>query len=160
MPLRDRPPRGPVALLVRLPIVLYRAKLGWLLDSRFLLLRHRGRRSGILRSTVLEVVHRDPSIDAYYVAAAWAGRAQWFRNASADPQVSVTVGRRSFEGMANILDAGERRRVLDQYRLKHGAAMRGLQRLFGHATFDELVEATPIVELRRSSTETSTRADT
>jgi len=150
MQLRDRPPRGPLALLVRMPIVLYRVRLGWLLDSRFLLLRHRGRRSGMLRSTVLEVVHHDRSIDAYYVAAAWAGRAQWFQNVSADPRVGVTVGRKSFEGVARDLDAGERRRVLDEYRLRHGAAMRGLQRLFGYATFDELVESTPIVELRRA----------
>jgi deazaflavin-dependent oxidoreductase (nitroreductase family) len=142
-----------------MPIVLYRIKLGWLLNSRFLLLRHRGRRSGMLRSTVLEVVHRDPSIDAYYVAAAWARRAQWFQNVAADPRVGVTVGRRSFEGVAHILDAGERRRVLDEYRSRHGAAMRGLQRLFGYATFDELVESTPIVELRPASNETSTRPD-
>jgi len=133
-----------------MPIVLYRVRLGWLLDSRFLLLRHRGRRSGMLRSTVLEVVHHDRSIDAYYVAAAWAWRAQWFQNVSADPRVGVTVGRKTFEGVAHILDAGERRRVLDEYRLRHGAAMRGLQRLFGYATFDELVESTPIVELRRA----------
>ncbi|TAK57424.1 MAG: nitroreductase family deazaflavin-dependent oxidoreductase [Dehalococcoidia bacterium] len=148
MRLHDRPPRGPFAFVVRLPIALYRVKLGWLLGSRFLLLRHRGRRSGIVRSTVLEVIHRDREAGAYYVAAAWGERAQWYRNVTADPRVGVGVGRSSFDGIAAILAADDGRRLLDEYRRKHGAAMRGLQRLLGYATFDELVASTPVVEIR------------
>ena len=148
MPLRDRPPRGPFAFVLRLPIALYRVKLGWLLGSRFLMLRHRGRRSGIARSTVLEVIHRDRAAGAYYVAAAWAERAQWYRNVIANPRVGVTIGRSSFNGIATVLGGDDGRRVLDEYRRKHGAAMRGLQRLLGYATFDELVASTPVVEIR------------
>jgi deazaflavin-dependent oxidoreductase (nitroreductase family) len=133
-----------------MPAALYRVRLGWLLDSRFLLLRHRGRRSGTERRTVLEVVQHDREAGAYYVAAAWGERAQWFQNIVADPWVGVTVGRTSFEGIATVLSPGNGRRVLEEYRRKHGAAMRALQRLFGYATFDELVASTPIVELRRS----------
>lgn len=148
MPLRDRPPRGPSALLFRLPITLYRMRLGWLLDSRFLLLRHRGRRSGITRSTVLEVIHREREARAYYVAAAWGKHAQWFQNVLANPHVSVTVGRISFAGTATVLCAADGRAVLDRYRRKHAAAMRGLQRLLGYGSFEELVAATPVVEIR------------
>jgi deazaflavin-dependent oxidoreductase (nitroreductase family) len=156
MPLRDHPPRGPSALLFRLPITLYRLKLGWLLGSRFLLLRHRGRRSGITRSTVLEVIHRDRGTGAYYVAAAWGERAQWYRNVLVDSRVAVTVGRSTFDGIATALAAGESTRVLDEYRRKHGMAMTGLQRLFGYRTFDELTASTPVVKIgpgaeRRSS---------
>jgi hypothetical protein len=40
----------------RLPIHLYRLDLGWLLGHRVLLLSHRGRKSGLIRATPLEVV--------------------------------------------------------------------------------------------------------
>jgi hypothetical protein len=43
-----------------LPIYLYRLDLGWLLGHRFLMLVHQGRRSGLLRETVLEVILYDP----------------------------------------------------------------------------------------------------
>ncbi len=148
MPLRHHPPRGLAALAFRLPIALYRVKLGWLLDSRFLLLRHRGRRSGAIRSTVLEVIHRDRDVGTYYVAAAWGKRAQWYRNILADPHVSVTVGRTNFGGVAIALAPEEGWRVLYEYRRKHGLAMKGLQRLFGYRAFDDLAAATPVVEIR------------
>jgi hypothetical protein len=40
----------------RAPVCLYRCRLGWLLGKRCLLLTHTGRRTGLRRQTVLEVV--------------------------------------------------------------------------------------------------------
>ncbi len=54
-------PSGFLRLAFRLPIYLYRLNLGWLLGHRGLLLIHRGRKSGLLRETVLEVVRYDPA---------------------------------------------------------------------------------------------------
>ena len=85
------PPRGLMRLLVRLPVLLYRARLGWLLDRRFLLLTHRGRRTGRWRRTVLEVVHHDPAADTWFVASAWGERSQWFRNLRAHPEATNQV---------------------------------------------------------------------
>jgi hypothetical protein len=48
-------PVGALRLAFRLPIYLYRLDLGRLLGHRFLLLVHRGRESGLLRETALEV---------------------------------------------------------------------------------------------------------
>ena len=45
-----------VRWLVRAPIWLYRAGLGFVFGSRFLLLQHRGRRTGQVRQVMLEVV--------------------------------------------------------------------------------------------------------
>lgn len=42
--------------LMRAPIWLYRARLGFLFGSRMLLLEHTGRRSGARRYVVLEVI--------------------------------------------------------------------------------------------------------
>ncbi|MBE3142614.1 MAG: hypothetical protein IMZ61_01640 [Planctomycetes bacterium] len=39
-------PRGLLRLSLRLPILLYKAHLGWVLGDRFLMLTHTGRKSG------------------------------------------------------------------------------------------------------------------
>jgi hypothetical protein len=54
-------PAGALRLAFRLPIYLYRLDLGWLLGHRFLLFAHLGRKSGLLRETVLEVILYDPA---------------------------------------------------------------------------------------------------
>lgn len=54
-------PTGFVLRLYRLPILLYRVNLGWLLGHRGLLLTHRGRKTGLLRQTVLGVIVYDPA---------------------------------------------------------------------------------------------------
>ena len=55
----SRPNRA-LALGLRLPSYLYRFRLGGLLGHRFLLLTHRGCKSGLTRRTPLEVLHYDP----------------------------------------------------------------------------------------------------
>jgi len=75
-------------------VLLYRIGLGRLLGQRFLLLEHRGRRSGRLRRVVVEVVRRDPDRDAWIVASAWGERTQWYRNLLAQPEAMVQVGGR------------------------------------------------------------------
>src|SRR5574341_857550 len=78
--------------LYRLPIALHRWRLGWLLGRRFLLLAHRGRSSGQMRATVLEVVRHDETRDAYIVVAAFGARSDWFLNLRATPAARVQVG--------------------------------------------------------------------
>ena len=55
--LPSRPNRA-IALGLRLPSYIYHLRLGGLLGHRFLLLTHRGRRSGLARRTPLEVLVR------------------------------------------------------------------------------------------------------
>lgn len=55
MPIGNKKPRGLLRLGFRLPIWLYRLNLGWILGERFLLLTHTGRKSGLVRQTVIEV---------------------------------------------------------------------------------------------------------
>jgi deazaflavin-dependent oxidoreductase (nitroreductase family) len=78
--------------LVRAPIWLYRARLGFLMGQRLLLLEHIGRKTGARRYAVLEVVER-PAPDEYVIVSGFGARAQWYRNVLADPHVRVSVGR-------------------------------------------------------------------
>jgi hypothetical protein len=59
--------------LVRAPVGLYRARLGFLLGSRLLMLEHTGRKSGARRYVVLEVVGH-PRPRTYVVASGFGGR--------------------------------------------------------------------------------------
>jgi len=89
--LRERP-RGLLRLAFRLPIVLFRLNLGWLAGHRALLLTHRGRRTGRLHRTVLEVVRYDPFTEESVVVSGWGERSDWYRNLRAHPAVEVQTG--------------------------------------------------------------------
>jgi deazaflavin-dependent oxidoreductase (nitroreductase family) len=119
-------PKGLLRLAMRFPILFYRLRLGWILGGRFLLLEHRGRRTGALRQVVLEVVDHDPARGSYVVAAAWGRQADWYKNICADPRVHVTVGTRRFAAEARTLSEGEARHHLETYAIEHPAAFKEL----------------------------------
>ncbi len=96
---RNRP--GPVwRVIFKQPIWLYKLGLGWLIGKRVLLLHTTGRKTGKHRITPLEYSY-DPTTDAYTVMAGWGGKTDWYRNARANPQVYVQVGRRAFHAVAH-----------------------------------------------------------
>ena len=79
--------------LLRTPNALYDAGLGGLLGHRFLQLTHRGRRSGRLHSTVVEVVARDEVTRELTVVSGFGPTANWYRNVLAGGAVEVRVAR-------------------------------------------------------------------
>lgn len=112
-------PTGLLRLLLRLPIYLYRLDLGWLLGSRFLLLTHRGRRTGLLHQTVLEVLRHDAATEESVVMAALGDRADWLRNIRRSPPLEVQIGRRRYVPQYRILSNAEAARLLDTWRRDH-----------------------------------------
>jgi deazaflavin-dependent oxidoreductase (nitroreductase family) len=146
------PPRRLGRWVARLPILLYRLGLGGLLGGRFLLLTHRGRKSGQVRRTILEVVAHDPVSGAYIVASGWGAQADWFRNIQQTPRVGVTVGGRRFPAVARRLSAAAAGPVLADYARRHPLAFRALVPVLlgqsGHpADAQALAQAVPLVAL-------------
>ena len=90
------------------------------------MLTHTGRKSGLPRQVVLEVVEHDKETGAYYVAAAWREKADWYLNILKNPRVKVQVGNRQFEAEANPMSREEAERVLWAYAQKHPSALREL----------------------------------
>lgn len=117
-------PKGILRRAMRVPILLYQIHLGWLLGKRFLLLEHCGRRSGILRKAVVEVVDYDPHRGTYVVAAAWGRRSDWFLNILAEPDVHVTVGAHRFPATARQLSSEEAAGHLQTYSVRHPFAFK------------------------------------
>ena len=142
------PPHGLGRWLARVPRHLYRIGLGRLLGRRLVLLEHRGRRTGVTRQTVLEVVDADSTF--LLVAAAWGERSDWFQNVQADPSVSVSSGRfRRVSATAEVLDKSDAVGVFERYGANHKTAARGLAKAFNLPFGDTaaMADLVPIVRL-------------
>lgn len=126
-------PRGLLRLGYRLPIALYRAHLGWLLGRRFLLLTHRGRKSGAWRQAVLEVVRYDPATRESAVVSAYGDRADWYRNILASPPIEVQTGRHRYTPQYRLLAPDERLAALADYRRRYKRAFAAVMRFLGFA---------------------------
>jgi deazaflavin-dependent oxidoreductase (nitroreductase family) len=96
-------PHGWLRWLARLPIWLYRFRLGWLFGNRLLMLTHVGRRSRRLRHVVLEVIRHDRDTETYIIASGFGEKADWFRNILQTSHVLIDVGRRRMEATATQL---------------------------------------------------------
>ena len=146
-------PKGFLRLVMRFPILLYRLRLGWLLGKRFILIEHRGRKSGMTRRAVIEVVDHDPQEGVYVVAAAWGAQSDWFQNILVEPNVFVTVSAQRFPATARRLSEEDSERHLRSYSVRNPLAFRQigswLVRESSHDTENIIrafVETIPFVE--------------
>jgi len=112
-----QPPAGLTRLLFRIPIHVYRLRLGWLFGSRLLLLNHIGRVSGKPRQTILEVAEHDG--DSFVVASGWGPTAAWYRNILHTPDVTIQVGTRTIAVTAIPLDKEQGAQVFVRYGSRH-----------------------------------------
>jgi deazaflavin-dependent oxidoreductase (nitroreductase family) len=103
---RSGPPPG-LRWFFRLPGALYRWRLGWALDHRFLQVTHRGRKSGRVYQTVLEVIWYDPRTRESIVVSGWGARADWYRNIRAGGALEVQVGRERYVPRCRLLPPEE-----------------------------------------------------
>jgi len=131
--------------VVRAPIWLYRAGLGFVFGGRLLMLEHIGRTSGEPRYVVLEVADR-PAPDEAIIASGFGYRAQWLRNLVANPGCRVSIGfRRRMPAVATVIDPAESARLLSQYQRRHPRTWQQLEAAIVHATGD----AEPVIPLVR-----------
>lgn len=139
-----------VRWIVRAPIAVYRAHLGFVFGSRLLMLEHTGRKTGARRYVVLEVIDQ-PRPGRYIVASGFGARAQWFRNVRASPRVRVWVsGRPSKPATARPLDSDETAAALIVYAARHPRAWATLKPVFEAtlgARIDSLRTSLPMIAL-------------
>jgi deazaflavin-dependent oxidoreductase (nitroreductase family) len=116
--------------IVRAPIWLYRARLGFVFGSRLLMLEHTGRKTGTRRYVVLEAADR-AAAGTYVVAAGFGSRAQWLRNIRANPSVRVWIGsHRPAPAQARQLTPQETAEALTAYAARHPRAWAALRPVF------------------------------
>ena len=98
------PQSGWRKLMFRWPIVLWRLGLAPLVGRSFLLLTTTGRKSGLPRRAMLEYHTLD---GRRYIASAWGARADWYRNITANPHVTVQSARGTEAVLAQRVVADE-----------------------------------------------------
>jgi len=77
--------------IFKLPVFLYRLRLGWLLGKRFMQITHVGRHSGKVRRSVLAVLRFDEKTKELYAVSAWKG-SDWYYNIQSSPALQVESG--------------------------------------------------------------------
>ena len=126
----DHPPGKVLRFGLGLPIWLYRLKLGWLLDNRFLMLTHIGRKSGLPHAAVIEVIQYDKQTDTYYVVSGWGEKSDWYQNIQKDPSVMIDVSTRKFHSHATFIPFTKAVEIMQAYVRDHPLAFKELSSLF------------------------------
>jgi deazaflavin-dependent oxidoreductase (nitroreductase family) len=162
---RPAKPHGLLKWGFDLPILLYRARLGWLLGHRFLLLTHQVRKSGRIRHTVLEVVRYDPATQESAVLSAYGERADWYQNIVAHPALEVQTGGHHYVPLQRLLDTEERLEALRTYQRRYRRAFQTVIRLLGYpydgteAGLRALAESVVVVAFRPQTLQNASAAD-
>ncbi len=118
-------------MLFRLPILVYRMHLGWLLGHRFVLINHIGRRTGRERQVVVEVVRHDEATGAITVAAGFGPGTDWYRNLRARPEATIQIAMRRSRVLAVPLTAEQGGEAMVEYARRHARAAKALSGFMG-----------------------------
>jgi deazaflavin-dependent oxidoreductase (nitroreductase family) len=144
--------------LLDLPEYLDRHGWGWVLGHRVLQLTHRGRRTGRLRRTVLEVMHFDPTSREAIVMSGSGPTTHWLRNIQSNNELEVSIGHTFFAGTYRLLAPWEAVRVLADYERRNLLVRPLVYAVLGHlgnGSFDgtdsarrKLADQLPMVAIR------------
>ena len=127
--------------IFKLPLFLYRFRLGWVLGKRFMQITHVGRRSGRVRNTILAVLRFDEKTKEIYAVSAWKG-SDWYFNIQSKPALLVETGFVRYIPVQRILSPEEITTTFIEYRKKHPIFSRMICRIPGwkwDSTYEEFL---------------------
>ena len=108
---------------LRMPSVLDRKRTHWMLQALsplpVIVLVHRGRKSGRIFKTPLEIMVDDPVCGEFVVAPMWGKDSDWYRNVVAGGLIELHVRGDTLQVEWRELDEAERRAAIDAYRRAH-----------------------------------------
>lgn len=146
-----KPPKGISRWFARAPIHLFHAKLGFLFRDRFMLLHHIGRKSGLPREVVIEVVKHDRVTGDYYACSGFGTKSQWYQNLMAHPDTTIQVRNTVIPVHATQLTPDEAVPVMADYARRHPKAARRLASFMGFGddgdaeTYREVARGMPFI---------------
>lgn len=132
--------------LMRMPIPLYRAGLGWIFGERLVMIEHLGRVSHERRFVVVEVVERERNV--LRVASGFGTHSQWYRNLRANGVAYLSTGRaRRVRAAVRLLGPERSAALLQEYAAAHPDAWQHLSAAMDYAAGGDahipIVEFTP-----------------
>ena len=108
-------PRRVLRRLLHAPVYLYRGGVGRLFGRRFLLLTHVGRRTGLRRQTVLEVMEYRDDGPEMVVMSGFGAKSDWLQNIETNPDVRVEIGSENLVAAYRFLNEQEAMSVVAGY---------------------------------------------
>lgn len=144
-----RSAQKPPALMVpfmKMPLVLYRLGLGWMLGKRFMLLKHVGRKSGKTYHTVLAILRFEAETKEMMAVSPWSG-SNWYRNIQETPALEVETGNGLFRRVRYVpvqrsLSAEEIAQLFIAFRQQYPIFSRMIARIPGwkiNSTYEEFL---------------------
>lgn len=142
---------------LRSPSYLYRAHLGFVFGNRFVMIEHRGRTSGALYRTPLEVAGRYPERNEWIVTAGSGPSSDWYRNLRANGADAVWIRSTRYpKPTVRFLDAPEAADVMKIYESKYPRTAERLRRAMD-VSYDgtdegrvDMMKQIPMVSLQTS----------
>lgn len=128
--------------IFKLPIFLYKLKLGWLLGMRFMQITHVGRHSGKVHRTILAVLRFDEKSKEIFAVSAWKG-SDWYYNTQALPALQVESGFVRYVPEQRTLSPEEITTAFVEYRKQHPIFSRMICRIPGwkwDSSYEEFLE--------------------
>lgn len=126
-------PTGLFKWVLRVPSALYRLHLGFVFGQRFMLITHRGSRSGRLHQTPVEVLEHDTKTREYIVCSGLGRKSDWYQNLVALGPVAVQVRGKRWIPAMRMLDADEAAARLLNYERRHPALAKRLLASMGRS---------------------------
>jgi deazaflavin-dependent oxidoreductase (nitroreductase family) len=126
---------------MKLPLILYRFGLGWMLGKRFMRLTHVGRRSGKVYQSVLAVLRFDQETREILVVSPW-GSSNWYRNIQAAPALEVETGSIRYAPAQRALSSEEIANLFLEFRASRPIFSRMVARIPGwkiDSSYDEFL---------------------
>ncbi len=115
---------------MKMPLVLYRLGLGRMLGKRFMLLTHKGRRSGKVYRTVLAVLRFNEKTREVLAVSPWSA-SNWYRNIQATPALEVETGDVRYAPAQRDLSPEEIAALFVEFRKEHPIFSRMIARIPG-----------------------------
>ena len=128
--------------LMKMPLILYRLGLGWMLGKRFMLLTHVGRRSGKVYRTVLAVLKYDETTHEILAVSPWSA-SNWYRNIQATPALEVQTGSTRYAPVQRNLTPEEIASLFIEYRHQRPVFSQIIARIPGlkiDSSYEEFLE--------------------
>ncbi len=126
-------PKGLLKWAFTLPRYLYRWHLGWLLGHHVMMITHAGRKTGVVRQTVVEAANYNPKTQECVAIAGYGEQTDWYRNLQAHPALEVQIGSRRYVPQQHLLSREELLALLQDYEHRHPRGLGMLLRATGYA---------------------------
>lgn len=127
----SKKPSGFLKWFLKAPSYLFRAHLGFVFGKRFVMIEHRGRTSGRLFRTVIEVAGRNPEHREFICTSGTGPKADWYLNLKANGVDAVWVGSKRHAATVRFLEAAEAAEFMAEYERAHPKTAANLYEIMG-----------------------------